>query len=67
MNMALVNWGYLHYTDINKFLKIVLVGQHKKKTEEENWLWFSQIQVSDPDAYWPSCSVSFVVVVCKCF
>ena len=44
--MVLVNGGYLHCTDIRKFLS--------ESDKKKKWL-ISKIQVSDSGPSWPSC------------
>ena len=48
--MALVNWSYLHYTDIKKFFKILWNRKKKKRA-----IVVSKIQMSNPGPSWPCC------------
>ena len=48
--MALVNGGYLHCTDIKKFL----LGLPRKQPPKKLAMVLSKIQVSDPGPYWYS-------------
>ena len=70
INMVLMNGGYLHCTDIKKFLKYFSESDKKKLARV-----ISKIQMSDPGPYWPSCFTIFskpffprlveIVIVCK--
>ena len=51
INMALVNGGCFHYTDMKKFFKIRLLWNHKEKL----YMVLLRIHMSDPGPSWSSC------------
>ena len=48
--MALLKEGYLHYKDIKKFFKILLLWNRQK---EKLAMFLSKIQVNNPGPFWP--------------
>ena len=58
INMALVNRGYLHRTNI-----AILVNSSLKAIKKKLTMVILKIQVSDPGLFGPSCFISLTLLV----